>query len=169
MDNVNPTELIVCALRDKGLSSDQILELMIKGGFQMKTADDKVECVENSFEEDELLTDKQKENKLKDFLLKIGMPRHLIGYSYTVRAVLLYEKNPTQGITKELYPTVAKEFKSTTTRVERAIRHAIECAWDRCPIEIMEKYFGSTILWKRGKPSNSEFIAMCAEWLGRDQ
>ena len=67
------------------------------------------------------------------------------------------------SVTKILYPTVAKEFKTTSSRVERAIRHAIEVAWDRGDVDVLSSYFGYTIQSQRGKPTNSEFIAMIAD------
>ena len=69
------------------------------------------------------------------------------------------------SVTKVLYPTVAKKFSTTTSRVERAIRHAIEVAWDRGDVDVLSSYFGYTILNSRGKPTNSEFIAMIADKL----
>ena len=66
-------------------------------------------------------------------------------------------------VTKMLYPTVAKSFKSTSSRVERAIRHGIETAWDRGDVDVLNSYFGYTIQSQRGKPTNSEFIAMIAD------
>ena len=67
------------------------------------------------------------------------------------------------SVTKILYPTVAKNFKSTSSRVERAIRHAIEVAWDRGDVEVLNSYFGYTIQSQRGKPTNSEFVAMISD------
>ena len=67
------------------------------------------------------------------------------------------------SITKILYPTVAKKFSTTSSRVERAIRHAIEVAWERGELDIIDDYFGFTINTERGKPTNSEFIAMIAD------
>lgn len=166
-NNVNPTELIVDALRAQGLSSEQILEAMIQGGFQAKTFEKKNESVE--IKESKILSHIQKENKLKDLLLDLGIPRHLRGYRYIIRAVLLYEENPDQMMTKEIYPTVAKEFNVKGEQVERSIRHAIECAWKRCPIEVQEKFFGSTVSLNKCKPTNSEFIAICAERLRQYQ
>jgi len=69
------------------------------------------------------------------------------------------------SITKQLYPSVAKKFETTSSRVERAIRHAIEVAWDRGDVDILNSYFGYTIHNSRGKPTNSEFIAMIADRL----
>ena len=80
---------------------------------------------------------------------------------------MLSVKNPDiiNAVTKQLYPTVAKEYETTSSRVERAIRHAIEVAWDRGDVDVLNSYFGYTIHNGRGKPTNSEFIAMIADKL----
>ena len=67
------------------------------------------------------------------------------------------------SVTKQLYPTVAKKFSTTASRVERAVRHAIEVAWDRGDVDVLNSYFGYTIHNSRGKPTNSEFIAMISD------
>ena len=72
------------------------------------------------------------------------------------------------AVTKVLYPAVAKKFGTTASRVERAIRHAIEVAWDRCDLETLQKYFGYTVSNAKGKPTNSEFIAMIADRISLD-
>lgn len=98
---------------------------------------------------------------------QIGIPAHIKGYQY-LRTAIMYSVNDSQmigNITKALYPSVAKMYKTTTSRVERAIRHAIEVAWDRGDVETLNSYFGYTIQSSRGKPTNSEFIAMIADSL----
>ena len=95
------------------------------------------------------------------------MPAHIKGYHYLREAVILAIKNVDiiNAVTKQLYPTVAKKHDTTSSRVERAIRHAIEVAWDRGDIDTLNSYFGYTINPGRGKPTNSEFIAMIADKL----
>ncbi len=102
-----------------------------------------------------------------NILHEIGVPAHIKGYHYLREAILLAIKEPEviSSITKLLYPTVAKKFSTTSSRVERAIRHAIEVAWDRGDIDILNSYFGFTIHNERGKPTNSEFVAMIADKL----
>jgi len=98
---------------------------------------------------------------------QIGIPAHIKGYQY-LRTAIMYSVNDSQmigNITKALYPSVAKIYKTTTSRVERAIRHAIEVAWDRGDVETLNSYFGYTVQSSRGKPTNSEFIAMIADSL----
>ena len=96
---------------------------------------------------------------------QIGVPAHIRGYQYLREAIILSVNNNEMisSVTKILYPTVAKTFKTTPSRVERAIRHAIEVAWDRGDVDILSSYFGYTIQNERGKPTNSEFIAMISD------
>lgn len=98
---------------------------------------------------------------------EMGVPAHIKGYHYLRDAILMVieEINLLGAVTKELYPMIAKKYNTTPSRVERAIRHAIELAWDRGNIEMMTKFFGYTINLQRGKPTNSEFIAMVADKL----
>lgn len=98
-------------------------------------------------------------------LHKIGVPAHIKGYQYVREAICLAVSDPEimSSVTKILYPTVAKHFSTTSSRVERAIRHAIEVAWDRGDVDVLNSYFGYTVQNERGKPTNSEFIAMIAD------
>ena len=102
-----------------------------------------------------------------DIIHQIGVPAHIKGYHYLREAIMLSVNNPEMinSITKQLYPTVAKRFQTTPSRVERAIRHGIEVAWDRGDVDVLNSYFGYTIHIGRGKPTNSEFIAMIADKL----
>lgn len=104
---------------------------------------------------------------ITDIIHQIGVPAHIKGYHYLRDAILLSVNNPEMinSITKQLYPTVAKHFSTTPSRVERAIRHAIEVAWDRGDVDVLNSYFGYTINIGRGKPTNSEFVAMIADKL----
>jgi len=96
---------------------------------------------------------------------QIGVPAHIKGYHYLREAILLSitGKGMMTSVTKHLYPMVAKRFSTTSSRVERAIRHAIEVAWDRGDVDVLNAYFGYTVQNSRGKPTNSEFIAMIAD------
>ncbi|MGQ9824434.1 MAG: sporulation transcription factor Spo0A [Desulfotomaculales bacterium] len=98
---------------------------------------------------------------------EMGVPAHIKGYHYLRDAILMVinEINLLGAVTKELYPMIAQKYNTTPSRVERAIRHAIELAWDRGNVEMMTKFFGYTINLERGKPTNSEFIAMVADKL----
>lgn len=107
------------------------------------------------------------ECKVTDILHQIGVPAHIKGYHYLRESIIMAVSNPDiiNAVTKQLYPSVAKHFNTTSSRVERAIRHAIEVAWDRGDVEILNSYFGYTIHNSRGKPTNSEFIAMISDRL----
>lgn len=98
---------------------------------------------------------------------EIGVPAHIKGYHYLREAIILAvnDLNIINAITKELYPTVARKFKTTPSRVERAIRHAIETAWNRGDLDTLNKFFGYTVSNTKGKPTNSEFVAMIADKL----
>ena len=96
---------------------------------------------------------------------ELGVPANLVGYDYLRKAIILAVNDieHVRNITKSLYPTLAVEFTSTPSRVERAIRHAIEVAWDRGDVDVIHKYFGYTVSINKGKPTNSEFIALLAD------
>lgn len=104
---------------------------------------------------------------VSDIMHQIGVPAHIKGYQYLRTSILMAIDEPEimHSITKTLYPFVAKTYKTTASRVERAIRHAIEVAWDRGDVDILNAYFGYTIQNSRGKPTNSEFIAMISDKL----
>lgn len=105
------------------------------------------------------------EAQVTKIIHQIGVPAHIKGYQYLRTAILMTisDNDIINSVTKVLYPSVAKKYSTTTSRVERAIRHAIEVAWDRGDIDTLNSYFGYTIQNNRGKPTNSEFIAMIAD------
>lgn len=105
------------------------------------------------------------ESQVTQIIHQIGVPAHIKGYQYLRTAILLtvQDNDIINSVTKVLYPSVAKKYSTTTSRVERAIRHAIEVAWDRGDVDTLNSYFGYTIQQGRGKPTNSEFIAMIAD------
>ena len=107
------------------------------------------------------------EAQISRILHTIGIPAHIKGYAYLRSAIIMTIEDPDiiNYVTKSLYPSVAKSHHTTTSRVERAIRHAIEIAWDRGDVETLNSFFGYTISRQRGKPTNSEFIAMIADKL----
>lgn len=116
---------------------------------------------------DNVVTDPELELMVTEIIHQIGVPAHIKGYYYLREAIILSVKNSEiiNSVTKLLYPTVAKNHGTTSSRVERAIRHAIEVAWDRGDIDVLNSYFGYTIQNDRGKPTNSEFIAMISDKL----
>lgn len=104
---------------------------------------------------------------ITDIIHQIGVPAHIKGYHYLREAILMAVNDIEimNAVTKQLYPSVAKKHGTTPSRVERAIRHAIEVAWDRGDVDILNSYFGYTIHANKGKPTNSEFIALIADKL----
>lgn len=105
------------------------------------------------------------ETQITKIIHQIGVPAHIKGYQYLRTAIMMAieDNNIINSVTKILYPSVAQKYSTTSSRVERAIRHAIEVAWDRGDIDTLNSYFGYTIQNNRGKPTNSEFIAMIAD------
>ena len=105
------------------------------------------------------------EQDVTNMIHEIGVPAHIKGYQYLREAIMMSVEDPSMisSITKILYPTIAKRFQTTPSRVERAIRHAIEVAWSRGRMETLDALFGYTIDTGKGKPTNSEFIALIAD------
>ena len=124
-------------------------------------------------EEDERTTDaviqtgivRDLEKDVTDMIHEIGVPAHIKGYQYLREAIMMSVQDVDMlgSITKVLYPTIAKKYQTTSSRVERAIRHAIEVAWSRGRMETLDALFGYTINTGKGKPTNSEFIALIAD------
>ncbi len=102
---------------------------------------------------------------ITDIIHQIGVPAHIKGYHYLRDAIIMsvLDSEMINAVTKRLYPSIAKKYATTSSRVERAIRHAIEVAWDRGDVDILNSYFGYTIHSLRGKPTNSEFVAMISD------
>lgn len=111
------------------------------------------------------------ENIVTNMIHEIGIPAHIKGYHYLRDAIMMAveDMDVLNAITKILYPTVAKKHQTTSSRVERAIRHAIEVAWSRGKIDILDELFGYTISNGKGKPTNSEFIALVADTIRLEQ
>ena len=105
------------------------------------------------------------ENRVTDMIHEIGIPAHIKGYHYLRDAILMAieDMDVLNAVTKVLYPTVAKMHQTTASRVERAIRHAIEVAWSRGKLDTLDELFGYTVNGGKGKPTNSEFIALIAD------
>lgn len=106
--------------------------------------------------------------RIYNIMKEIGIPPSIKGYSYIRTAIVLWYEDPEKykrGITKVLYPDVAKVYQTTPSRVERAMRHAIQCAWNRGDVETLQRYFGCMICPQRGQTTNCEFIATIVEKL----
>ena len=113
--------------------------------------------------------DKHKEQDMRvtAIMHELGIPAHIKGYMYLRDAIIMVTSRVEllSRITKELYPAIAEKYSTTPSRVERAIRHAIEVAWTRGNVEFIDEMFGHTVSQDKGKPTNSEFIAMVADKL----
>ncbi len=116
-------------------------------------------------------SEKQLHVAISKILHQLGIPSHIKGYNYIRESVFLFYKNSDNygGITKEIYPEVALRFSTTASRVERAIRHAIEVSWNRGDYDLMEEIFGNSVAFDKTKPTNSEFIATIADRLRYDK
>lgn len=137
-----------------------------------------------SDEKDTISTEKQEDNNLMkqkwditEILSSCGIPRHIKGFEYLRSAILSFFDEKEFGgyeflsisMTKDLYPMIAKKYQTTSSRVERAIRHAIEVAWDRGDTELLNQLFGYSIDPRRGKPTNSEFVALIVDMLRHEK
>lgn len=123
----------------------------------------------SSFSEEEL--EFELEKRVTSIISEIGVPAHIKGFSYARSAIIMTVKNPDMinAVTKVLYPSVAKMYSTSPSRVERAIRHSIEVAWGRGNIETLDEIFGYSIDDSRGKPTNSEFIAIIADLIRHER
>lgn len=128
--------------------------------FEKNTIETNQECAKESSEE-------CLENRVTNMIHEIGIPAHIKGYHYLREAIMMAveDMDVLNAITKILYPTVAKRYQTTSSRVERAIRHAIEVAWSRGKLDTLDELFGYTVSNGKGKPTNSEFIALVADTL----
>lgn len=143
------------------MSTDKEFQIMItvpSGKSELQQASISSENVKKTEERD-------LEQDVTDMIHEIGVPAHIKGYQYLREAIMMSVEDTTMlsSITKILYPTIAKKFSTTPSRVERAIRHAIEVAWSRGRMETLDAMFGYTINTGKGKPTNSEFIALIAD------
>ena len=149
MKPCNPQILVKRIRQIAGLSKDESDEDVIVNQYQ------------NRFEVSTI------ENDVTEIIREIGIPAHIKGYQYIREGIIMAinDINMLNYITKLLYPSIAKKYKTTSSSVERAIRHAIEVAWGRGKIEVIEEMIGYTVSAGKGKPTNSEFIALIADKL----
>lgn len=166
-----PNVLIVSNNADPNLEREAAA---LGAGFALKPIDpqflvSKINqmCGVNREEETNSSDDTDLEYAVTEIIRQVGIPAHIKGYHYLRTAIMLSVNNDEMinSITKVLYPTVAKQYQTTSSRVERAIRHAIEIAWDRGDIDVLTSIFSYTIHTSKGKPTNSEFIALIADHL----
>ena len=164
-----------------GVSSDEIIERAMSEGaayylvkpFTVNAAIERIrELVKenNSVKQDNPLTKRKPitvDEKISEIFISIGIPPHIKGYAYLREGIKMTMENPyiINSVTKELYPAIAKRFSTTASKVERAIRHAIEVAWNRGRIDAINAIFGARIYLGNEKPTNSEFVALVADKL----
>lgn len=119
----------------------------------------------NAYEKVETVSEQDLEAVVTEIIHEVGVPAHIKGYQYLREAIIMSvnDMDMLNSITKILYPTIAKKFDTTSSRVERAIRHAIEVAWSRGKMDTIDEMFGYTISNGKGKPTNSEFIALITD------
>jgi two-component system response regulator (stage 0 sporulation protein A) len=149
----------------------KILDDLMRGDkeFQIMITVPSAKVQDTRVKKEEEKKDMRKERNLEqdvtDMIHEIGVPAHIKGYQYLREAIMMSVEEPEMisSITKLLYPTIAKRFQTTPSRVERAIRHAIEVAWSRGRMETLDALFGYTIDTGKGKPTNSEFIALISD------
>lgn len=149
----------------KPFEMDMILDRVhsAKRGMGKKVSENKK--IVAAFEDKQQYMERNIESDVTNIIHEVGVPAHIKGYQYLREAIIL-SVNDTEmlnSITKILYPTIAKKFQTTPSRVERAIRHAIEVAWNRGKMDTIDELFGYTINAEKGKPTNSEFIALIAD------
>ncbi|MBO6195816.1 MAG: sporulation transcription factor Spo0A [Bacilli bacterium] len=149
----------------KRVASLGIKYFMLKP-FEMKDLESRIKAVsESSINKDSMPKDLK--ISLTRLLHELGMPSHIKGYEYIREGIMLLYNDPSiiGGITKELYPEIADKFNTSVSRVERAIRHAIEVSWNRGNLDLMEEVFGHSVDYDKAKPTNSEFIVTVADKL----
>lgn len=149
---------------DMNVLVDRIRQL--KGSIQVKKANLKPSAV-SEVKASYGIPLRDIESSVTKVIHEIGVPAHIKGYQYLRDAIMMAIKDMDiiNSITKQLYPNIARQYNTTPSRVERAIRHAIEVAWGRGQVEVLDNLFGYTIQTAKGKPTNSEFIAMIADKL----
>ena len=148
----------------KKVASLGIKYFMLKP-FEMEDLENRINTLNDSL----INKDESKDLKisLTKLLHELGMPSHIKGYEYIREGIMLLYNDPSiiGGITKELYPEIADKYNTSVSRVERAIRHAIEVSWNRGNLELMEEVFGHSVDYDKAKPTNSEFIVTVADKL----
>lgn len=165
-------EFIITSAYDNSFIEKQVMQegasyFMLKP-FDMNLLGERIMSLVNGSNIRHSENDKQDmEIIVTEVIHQLGVPAHIKGYHYLREAILasLEQKSLLESVTKMLYPTVAQKFNTTSSRVERAIRHAIEIAWDRGDLDTLNSFFGYTVNTCKGKPTNSEFIALVTDKL----
>ena len=139
------------------------IDYIIIKPFEFEELENKINKMNDSVD----LNNKDLKINLTKLLHELGVPSHIKGYEYIREGIMLLYNDPTiiGGITKELYPEIAEKYNTSVSRVERAIRHAIEVSWNRGNLDLMEEVFGHSVDYDKAKPTNSEFIVTVADKL----
>ena len=148
----------------KPFDRDTVLKRIKRARVKRPGVPVKIKAVETNVNEKEYL-ERNLETDVTNIIHEVGVPAHIKGYQYLRDAIIMSvtDMEMLNSITKILYPTIAKQHQTTPSRVERAIRHAIEVAWSRGKMDTIEELFGYTVSGGKGKPTNSEFIALIAD------
>lgn len=181
-----PTFVVMSAIGQENITEDAFAKgasYYIMKPFNHETFMNRIKCIKsnsgkkyqnakiiNPLESKEKYIEKNLETDVTDIIHEVGVPAHIKGYHYLRDAIMMSveDADMLNAITKQLYPTIAKKNSTTSSRVERAIRHAIEVAWNRGNMDMVYELFGYTISADKGKPTNSEFIAMIADKIRLD-
>lgn len=147
------------------LEGDKEFQIMITVPGNKKDRTSFAEVSQQGAKKMILPTERDLEREVTEMIHEIGVPAHIKGYQYLREAIMVSVEDVEMlnSITKLLYPSIAKKYQTTPSRVERAIRHAIEVAWSRGRMETLDSLFGYTVNHGKGKPTNSEFIALIAD------
>lgn len=171
METVNVTaiqdEKQVSRILQSLIDANKSFQIMITVDTEERENTEEIDCTQEKivFTKNQHSAERDLEKDVTDMIHEIGVPAHIKGYQYLREAIMMSVQDVEMlgSITKVLYPTIARRFQTTPSRVERAIRHAIEVAWSRGKMETLDGLFGYTINTGKGKPTNSEFIALIAD------
>ncbi len=169
MKNNCPKIIFISNLSHSGFVSKAIKEgasyFMVKPVMPQNLEERMLDLLNSKMEKNNLSNDKQLDEKISNIFISIGIPAHIKGYQFLREAVKLAVEEPEiiGSITKKLYPTIAEKFETSSSKVERGMRHAIEVAWNRGKIENINSLFGLKIYGRNEKPTNGELIALIAD------
>lgn len=164
-----PKIIFISNLSHSGFVSKAIKEgasyFMVKPVMPQNLEERMLDLLNSKMEKNNLSNDKQLDEKISNIFISIGIPAHIKGYQFLREAVKLAVEEPEiiGSITKKLYPTIAEKFETSSSKVERGMRHAIEVAWNRGKIENINSLFGLKIYGRNEKPTNGELIALIAD------
>lgn len=150
---------------DNGEVYERMTKFLKQEDIEFEVQTDAAKIVQNFLGEPDTVTGKKIDERISHIFITVGIPAHIKGYQFLREAVKLAIENPSiiNSITKQLYPSIAKSFSTTASKVERAIRHAIEVGWNRGRADRVNDIFGVKAFDRKDKPTNGEFIALIAD------